>query len=412
MADDQSTLESLVAELAQMRATLATQNETITRQEAAIAALQGKLDAADDDHSRSAAIAPDTHDGHDYTTSRRGLLRGAAAATAAAAVATVAVGGAQQAHAAPLTDGSSMLVGTANTATLTTALNDTAGTASYMLEVTSTSSNSTSAAIHATSPSAGMGLLGATATGSGVQGTSSGGAGVYGIDSSAGVGVEGDSAIGVGVVGFATAQGGWGVLGASQNSVDVAALGTGLMVQVLQGSVGIPAGTFSGGASIRDANGDLWLCVAGDGSTNGTWVKVAHLAPGATSGGATTYLSKPIRLFDSRPGQPAASNPGHQLQPNTSTKVQVAGVTYNTVTVPSPLAGAIGNVTVLNASGGAFVEIVPSGAGFTGASTANIGGPGQIVANGFNVALSGGALDIYVAGVAVDVIIDLFAIVA
>ena len=391
MADDQSTLESLVAELAQMRATLATQNETITRQEAAIAALQDKLDVAHDDHAHSAAVAPDNHDGHDYTTSRRGLLRGAAAATAAAAVATVAVGGAQQAHAAPLTDGSAMTVGAANTATLTTALNDTAGTATYMFDVTSVSSNSTSAAIH---------------------GASSGSTSVYGVDSSAGVGVEGDTSIGVGVVGFATAQGGWGVLGASQNSVDVAAMGTGLMVQVLQGSVGIPAGTFSGGASIRDANGDLWLCVAGDGTTNGTWVKVAHLAPGATSGGATTYLSKPIRLFDSRPSQPAASNPGHQLQPNTSTKVQVAGVTYNTITVPSPLAGAIGNVTVLNASGGAFVEIVPSGAGFTGASTANIGGPGQIVANGFNVALSGGALDIYVAGAAVDVIIDLFAIVA
>jgi hypothetical protein len=113
-----------------------------------------------------------------------------------------------------------------------------------------------------------------------------------------------------------------------------------------------------------------------------------------------------------RGGLPAASHPGHPLQPNTSTKVQVAGVSYNTVTVPTPLAGAIGNVTVLDASGGAFVEIVPSGAGFTGASTANVGGPGQIVANGFNVALSGGALDIYVAGVAVDVIIDLFAIVS
>jgi hypothetical protein len=257
-------------------------------------------------------------------------------------------------------------------------------------------------------------MLGATATGSGVQGTSSGGAGVYGIDSSAGVGVEGDTAIGIGVVGFATAQGGWGVMGVSQNSVDIAAAGQGLMFQNLQGSPGIPAGTFAGGISIRDSNGDLWLCVSGDGTTNGTWVKVAHLAPGATAGGAITYLSKPLRLLDTRPGQPAVNHPGSPYLASSTHTITVSGASNGTVTVPAGCVGAIGNLTVIGQTGGGnYVELVPSGVGFQGTSNLNFTA-GQLVANSYNVGLNAsGALDIILgSGGNADVILDLYAIIA
>ena len=168
---------------------------------------------------------------------------------------------------------------------------------------------------------------------------------------------------------------------------------------------------FFPGESIRDINGDLWLCVSIDGSGNPVWRKVALLAPGA-NGGATSYLSKPIRLLDTRVGLTDANqHPGTPCKSSAPTTVNVAGVTYNSVTVYAGAVGAIGNVTVLNAAGGGFLEIVPSGAGFTGAANLAFG-PGQIISNAFNAGLSSGNLDIIIGGANVDVIIDLFAIVA
>jgi hypothetical protein len=110
MSDSTPIVESLVAELARMRASLATLHDTIGQQQAEIVALKEYLASPDqdshaDDAPRSAAESAQADDARSFTTSRRGLLRGAAAATAAAAVATVAVGGVQQAHAAPLADG-------------------------------------------------------------------------------------------------------------------------------------------------------------------------------------------------------------------------------------------------------------------------------------------------------------------
>ncbi len=92
--------------------------------------------------------------------------------------------------------------------------------------------------------------------------------------------------------------------------------------------------------------------------------------------------------------------------------MQVAGVSYNSVTVPTGLAGAIGNLTVINELGEGFIEVVPSGAGDSGVSNADYL-PGSFVFNSFNVGLSiSGALDIIVVGHGCDVIIDLFAVVA
>ena len=442
MADAQQSPESFVEELAQLRATLAaqqaelaTQRATIAQQQTAIAALQQGSDATE-------AAGASTLDGDALTeapphkTSRRSLLVGAAgvAAAGAAAAAVVALSEPPVAHAAnngaavnnaahtanttnvANATGSPLVLGNANDANATTILSNTSGSApSPVLMVQANEFGSYATAIYAeafanagAAPGAKSGAKkgnGGLPIGAVIAGFPGQGAGNAVPGNGTGGGAGGAAITAISDIGV-------GVDARSFGNVDLVMDGTGRMMQIPFIASGPPTGTatiFNQGESIRDGNGDLWLCIVG--GAPGTWVKVATLSPGLP-GGATSYLAKPIRLFDSRPGQPAASNPGHQLLPNTSTKVSVAGVTYNTVTVPSPLAGAIGNVTVLNASGGAFVEIVPSGAGFTGASTTNIGGPGQIVANGFNVALSGGALDIYVAGVAVDVIIDLFAIVS
>ena len=467
MSHTDAPMDDILARLTAMQAALDAQQATIAQQQADIATLRQEnahwRQALASDALQTTPESSEMREGHDGAhdeahdtaeeadakprgglTSRRSLLRGAAAATAAS-VGAVALGAAQPAHAAPQANGSALVIGAVNTETAITELDNTNSGLLQAFLVTTNAGAGLQTAIRGSSLNGAVGVVGQDAMngvgvygytqgggGTGVFGSANAGSGVYG-SATTGTGVFGQaSGDGIGVKGVAGGAGdavsgvtqesiaihgsagdaGWGVAGDSLRSYDFVANGLGIIGVNVQGSVGAPtSGFFFIGDCIRDANGDLWLCTAGDGTTVGTWVKAAHAIAGLP-GGATSYLAKPIRLFDSRPGQPAASNPGHQLLPNTSTKVQVAGVTYNTVTVPSPLAGAIGNVTVLDASGGAFVEIVPSGAGFTGASTANIGGPGQIVANGFNVALSGGALDIYVAGVAVDVIIDLFAIVS
>ncbi|HZC06058.1 MAG TPA: hypothetical protein VE338_10480, partial [Ktedonobacterales bacterium] len=302
------------------------------------------------------------------------------------------------AHAAPLATGGNVILGQANDAGATTALANTPTTTpTYTLQVSNDVQNLANAAIYA---------------------VTSGANGLYAVESNGGNGVVGIGLTSMGYGVYGGSDVGWGVVGDSGGGADIGSIGTGIIYQVLQGFAGAPsknpdgtpAGPFLGGESIRDSNGDLWLCVAA--GSPGTWVKVAHLSPGLP-GGAISYLSKPIRLFDSRSGATdALFHPGAPCAANSSTTVQVSGDAYNGVTVPASVAGAIGNVTVLNAAGSGFVELVPSGAGFTGAANLAFA-PGQIISNAFNVGLnSTGALDIYVGSSAVDVIVDLFAIVA
>jgi hypothetical protein len=201
-------------------------------------------------------------------------------------------------------------------------------------------------------------------------------------------------------------------VGQSPDSVDLAAYGTGLIYQWLTTLTAPPSGAFSGGESIRLANGDLWICVAA--GNPAPWAKVATLAPGATAGGAITYLSKPLRLLDTRPGQPAVNHPGSPYLAGSTHTITVSGASNGTVTVPAGCVGAIGNLTVIGLSGGGnYVELVPSGVGFQGTSNLNFAA-GQLVANSYNVGLNAsGALDIILgSGGNADVILDLYAIIA
>ena len=63
------------------------------------------------------------------------------------------------------------------------------------------------------------------------------------------------------------------------------------------------------------------------------------------------------------------------------------------------------------AAGGGYLEVVPSGTGFTDAADLALPA-GQIISKAFNVGLASGNLDIVIGGANVDVIVDLFAIVA
>lgn len=526
--------EALAMELTKLRALLTTQQATITQQQAAIAALEQRTplaqalsaaaaDAADGAPDEAPSVMADDAASHATRprrgsgrgTSRRGLLRGAAAGAAAVAVAAVAVGGTEQAHAAPLATGGNFLLGDSNSADATTFLsNTTAGGAG--LEVTATGG--------------GVGIYALTDTGYGLSGVASGnGTGVIGVGEGTGPGVEGKGDSGVGgyfhgalaplllglggVVGAptsgahsageiymdsaatlwvcvssgtpgawnrnfllgqvntiadattyltsstpnagalqvtATGQGiaiygltdtGYGLYGSSGSSgagvygvnsgngsavvghgshIGVGGTFTGGLAPLALGlgsAVGAPtANTHSAGEIYLDSAATMWVCVAG--GTPGTWAQVATTPSGAT-GGAITYLSEPIRLLDTRVGQTDAhQTPGVACQPGAAFTVTVAGVSFTNpttktlVNVPSAAVGAIGNVTVVTPSTAGFVSLVPSGAGFTGASNVNYT-PGVIVPNCFNVPLNGGNFDIFVdpASAAVNVLIDLFAVV-
>ncbi len=398
--EDKSSLAALTAEVAELRAALNDQRETFTqviaRQQAEINALRHTTlpaltsPAPDMDERANASPAsaePLRLAAPPQGTSRRGLLRGAAAGAAAAAVAAVAVGGAEQAHAAPQITGGNFILGQTNDANVTTSL----------VATTSTSPNP----LLSLAVSQGQALYAVSTSGAGLYGSTTSGRAVY---------AYADTGTGV----YALVNSGIAVKGISTNGIDISSGGTGRMQQALQSAAGAPAsGTYSAGESIRDLNGELWLCTSS--GTPGTWVRVAHVAPGA-SGGAITFLSAPIRLLDTRLGFPAYYHPGVKLSTGNN-QFQVNGITYNSVTIPANATGMLGNVTVLDETAGGFISLFPANVSFPG--TANLAfSPGQVVSNAFTSGLgllpatSVIGVDVYLSGgVSTDVIVDIFAVV-
>lgn len=398
MANPGHSLATLAAEVAELRAVIAKQQETISalqrRDSVAGQASQAEESPPDgaDDAVALSATEPGPKRGK---VGRRGLLLGAAgvAGAAVATAAAVAIGNPQAAHAAT---GGNFILGAINDADAPTQLNNVAATTpGTLLDVAVTVPSGSG--ITAITAGAYVSAL-ASPIHHALPGSGSGnGSPIFN------AAIWGASDVGAGIVG-------------ETGFIDLAANGTGRIYQLPQPLGGAPAGTgYYKGESIRDINGELWLCTGLDNLNNPVWVKVAHLAPGATSGGAITFLSKPLRIFDSRlNANDALFVPGHPCSSSGATTVQIAGDSYNLITVPTPLAGAMGNVTVVNESGGGFLELVPSGAGFTGAANLAFA-PGQVISNFYTVGLNGaGALDIIIGGssVTTDVIIDLFAVVA
>lgn len=407
MANHDPTLEDLASEMAELRAALARQQQITLQQQEALNALQQELRLKSAAPTAPVAAAPvtpvivdapatphgaahDAHDAHDAppqaqrSTSRRGLLRGAAAATAAAAVAAVAVGGAEQAHAAPLTSGGNFILGQTNDADAPTILVPTfASTPFPLMRVDNSATINPSLEVWG---NAGLGAINVSGgTGTGIW-----------VNSGAGDAVFGNSSSGL----------------------SINAAGAGRIAQNPQATAGAPTGgSHYIGEQIRDSNGELWICTAN--GTPGTWGRVPHVSPGAT-GGAISFLSAPMRLLDTRgPGYPAYYNYGsHSPLGAGDHKFYVSGDVYNSITVPSNATGVIGNVTIVNPNAAGFVSIFPANISFPG--TANLAfSPGQVLSNSFTSGVgfftififSGYGIDVYLSsGVTTDVIVDLFAV--
>jgi hypothetical protein len=258
-----------------------------------------------------------------------------------------------------------------------------------------------------------VGIFGQSDNAAGVVGQSDANAGVQGMSQS-NAGVYGTSQSDAGVFGFSDT--GSGVAGSSQSSVGVFGFSqsgtggkfTGGQAPLLLGLAGAPgapaSGTHSAGELYLDSAATLWICT-GPG-THGTWVRLTSVASGAL-GGAPTFLSAPIRIFDSRSGQPAplpASK--HPMAGGSTTTIQVTGTSVGGLSVPTGAQAVIGNLTVTNTQGGGALILYPHGVSRPVTSNINYSG-GATVANFAMVGLSlSGAMDLFVVGAGTDALFD------
>lgn len=369
-------LEALRAEVAALRASLLPNGSfdqktsyTPSNTSSALTNINTASDASDASDERAANT--DIRVTPTNATSRRSLLKWGGLGAAAAVAAGSATFMAQTAHAA---DGANLVLGdSTNTAEHVTALHyDGAETNPIALSV----DNSTSVDSMAIQGTAGdssasssfgvLGLSGNGATSNGVSGQAGAqGNGVFGYAS-------GSSAYGV----VGGTDSGFGVIGGSVTGIDLAAGGTGRILQGTSGFVGAPTtGSYLLGESIRDDKGDLYICIKT--GSPGTWRKVTAGIPGVT--GSINFLANPIRLLDTRSSSVWLAGSTHTLQ--------VTGVSIGGISVPSGAIGVIGNVTVVGPTGGGDLRLYP---GATVPSTSSINfATNQIIANGVTVGLNG-----------------------
>jgi hypothetical protein len=356
--------------------------------------------------SESLDTTVDAHGATNEATGRRDLI-----GKAAIAAAVTAVAGLSMSRTAQAANGDTMLVGSANTATATTALSG--GTT---LQVTSGSSAGITVgagqmvgSIYGIQAATGRAAVIGSNTGTdgiGVYGrnNASSGIGVYGLNTgSAGSGVYGQhdntSTSGNGVVGVSTF--GYGIVG-SGTLGDLLANGGGRVVLNAAGVANPPATTTATlGTIARDAAGNLWVCVAGGNPSS--WRKLA----GPTTSGSLHLLASPTRVYDSRVGTSPAVDP---KTPLTNLVSRTIDCTANSSGVPTGARGVLLNVTVITLTPSGFLAVTPGGAGFTGTSTLNWTSANAVIANAATSACGAAAtIDVTAGGGgSTDVIVDVF----
>jgi hypothetical protein len=247
------------------------------------------------------------------------------------------------------------------------------------------------------------------------------------------VGVEGIGTTGaIGV--RATSDSYFAVAAESVNNIAVRAISTATspFIASVGGSVGVSGkgdsygGTFAGGqaalklepvapAGVPSSNsnpGELIVDIANNwwvpsiaGMTSG-WMKLVGLS-GNSHGGAINFLSAPIRVADTRPGQPVIQpTPKLPLPPFSTTEIYAASAITGS-TGPSGIVGVFGNLTVTNTQGAGDLIVWPPNAPQPLSSNINYVA-GQTIANFAFFALSPqGSFNVYVHGAATDFIFDL-----
>jgi hypothetical protein len=183
-----------------------------------------------------------------------------------------------------------------------------------------------------------------------------------------------------GVYGYSAVTDGNGVVGVG-NAAGVFASGG--RADIALGGLGAPpysTGTdYNDGDIIEDVNGDLWACVVS--GAPGTWRKLA----GPNTAGSLHLLATPVRVYDSRPGNPPATGPKAPLANGNTRDIDAKG---NSSGVPNNATAVLANFTVVNTSANGFLAAYRAGIAFPGTSTINWYQPGTVVANTTVVALN------------------------
>ena len=117
-------------------------------------------------------------------------------------------------------------------------------------------------------------------------------------------------------------------------------------------------------------------------------------------------LAHPIRMLDTRAGQPGCDNPGAKIPGQTSRTQTAAGRTCDGLTIPASAKALTGNITTVQ-SGGGFLTLFPSDAAKPNVANSNFAA-NQVLNNVFTVGLGNGdgAFKIFVT-TDTDVVVDI-----
>jgi hypothetical protein len=376
VADLEQANATLREEMAQQHARSTELQEEIARMHAVPAAGQ-EAEAEQTGLILPASISRRSGGQDDQPTrrsSRRKLLQlGGAAAAAGVAAVVAADRGAAHAASAGLGDGTSLTIGQLNSGSNSTLLFPQSPAAPNPL-LSVDNSNGGGDAI------SGSGKVGF----SGVSGFMIGGLGngVYGQATTTGVGVQGQSldttsgTSGVGVLGTAKAGVGVNAHSDSNNGVfatsgswDGLFAGGGRYGAALQGAVApllilgssVPGAPTTGkhfkGEIYMDGNATLWVCVVGDGTGVGVWLRLTGVFNGST-GGAMYFLPGIVRVVG------AGNPPGVQINTGSPQTFPIAGQGG----IPSFASAVFGNATVYGSSATGFISVFPAGGSSTGGS--------------------------------------------
>ena len=187
------------------------------------------------------------------------------------------------------------------------------------------------------------------------------------------IGVWGSSSApsGVGVQGTAP---GSGVSATSTDGVGVVSSSNRTQLR-LDGTPAAPLGAGlarSAGEIVLDTGKNLWLCVVS--GTPGIWRRLG----GASTAGALTLLSTPVRVYDSRPGNNPTTPPKTPITGGTTRVIDTKGSGSG---VPAGASGVLVTLTVVNVSAnGGFLALFKAGAATPSTSSINWSGAGQVVA--------------------------------
>jgi hypothetical protein len=158
-------------------------------------------------------------------------------------------------------------------------------------------------------------------------------------------GVTGNTQSGHGVVGLSAT--GVGVRGQSTNGIGMRSVSNRTHLQMnVVGARPAPTGDafpHALGDLVRDATGDLWLCVGA--GTPGTFRKLS----GPATAGALHLLPAPVRIYDSRPGSAPAVGSKTKLNGG---EVRTLDCSANGTGVPIGATGVLLTCMIVGASSG------------------------------------------------------------